>query len=144
MACEKIDAEKTKTAVATIVSGDQASALCAMIELTRIRFPEEKVKTRLTFIAAGPPALDAGTTTQRDAALAFETLTDFADKPFGSYSALAERQALCGMMAPLPRSYFARQAHYPNWHISQLSPAGERAQCGRDFRVCELMGKCHS
>jgi hypothetical protein len=85
-------------------SEEQTSALCAMIEGSRIRSPEEKVKnhiasivvnpgawdqlcdkllslcrtkTRSPTVAAEPPTLDTATRNDLDSVFSFETLTDF-------------------------------------------------------------------
>jgi len=90
--------------VPTAVSEEQVSALCDMIEGSRIRSPEEKVKTHISSIvlspgawdqlcdkllslcrtktrsptvATEPPTLDAATRSDLDAVFSFETLTDF-------------------------------------------------------------------
>jgi chromosome segregation protein len=115
--------------VPAIVSDDQVSALCAMIESSRIRSPEEKVKTHLTVIAADPPAwdtfcnqllaicraktrspapaaeapaLDAETSAQLDAALSFEPLTDFARQTIWSKFSPATVTAI---LAAVPDAY---------------------------------------
>jgi chromosome segregation protein len=115
--------------VPAIVSDDQVSALCAMIESSRIRSPEEKVKAHLTVIAADPvawdkfcnqllsisraktrspasaaeaPALDADTSAELDAVLSFETLTDFARQTIWTKFSPA---TLTAILAAAPDAY---------------------------------------